>query len=490
MKSINILSLAQANSSLEVECLASYLNYYGIEINNSELADLTTLVDALLNATDDKNIFNQFYVGYKIPQIGKEFDLLKFGHNYVLNVELKRISTEEKIFKQLKRNKYYLSFLGKKVYQITFVSETSKFYFLNEDNEISEVDISCLVWYLKNIENDDVDDLDILFDPSDYLVSPFNSTQQFIGDEYFLTKQQEEIKTNVSKIVEDVTSARFVSITGNPGTGKTLLVYDLAKEMLKKQISLLIVHCGYLNNGHQVLNAQHGWNIIPIKHLHNYDLSEHDIVIIDEAQRIYPNQLENVIENIEDTKGMCIFSYDSQQTLATWEEARNIPQKISGIDGIVSYALSKKIRTNKEIASFIVALFDRNKKVTLQSNGNIKLNYFCNIVDAKFFIENLKDQGYEVLRFTPSQYNNEYHERYSSPVNETSHGIIGQEFDGVVVTIDNFFFYDDTGKLSYRGKSYYDPVRMLFQNITRTRKRLNVVIINNGELLGRCLSLL
>jgi hypothetical protein len=45
----------------------------------------------------------------------KEFDLLLFGKDCIINIELKSISTEEKIFKQLERNKYYLSFIEKNI---------------------------------------------------------------------------------------------------------------------------------------------------------------------------------------------------------------------------------------------------------------------------------------------------------------------------------------------------------------------------------------
>ena len=39
--------------------------------------------------------------------------------------------------------------------------------------------------------------IDSLFDPSNYLVSPFNSTKEFVKNNYFLTDHQEEIKNNI-----------------------------------------------------------------------------------------------------------------------------------------------------------------------------------------------------------------------------------------------------------------------------------------------------
>ena len=104
--------------------------------------------------------------------------------------------------------------------------------------------------------------------------------------------------------------------------------------------------------------------------------------------------------------------------------------------------------------------------------------------------EILDGSKWEILRFTPSRFDNEYHKQYSEESKKTSHQIIGQEFDGVVVTIDRYFSYNSEGKLIYQAKAFYDPPKMLFQNITRCRKKLNLVIIDNQELLNRCLAIL
>lgn len=56
-----------------------------------------------------------FFYGYRIPQIGKEFDLLKFTETECLNIELKSQAVPlEQVLSQLKKNKYYLAHLGKK----------------------------------------------------------------------------------------------------------------------------------------------------------------------------------------------------------------------------------------------------------------------------------------------------------------------------------------------------------------------------------------
>lgn len=64
MKNINILSLVQAHRSLQEESYENFLNYYGIKIRNDEIDDLTSLVKILSAQTNNKNIFNHFYVSY------------------------------------------------------------------------------------------------------------------------------------------------------------------------------------------------------------------------------------------------------------------------------------------------------------------------------------------------------------------------------------------------------------------------------------------
>lgn len=490
MKNINILSLIQAYDSLQEESFRSFLAYYGIGIRNEEIKDLASLVNVLTHQSDNKNIFHQFYVGYLIPQIGKEFDLLRLGKEYIINLELKKTSTPEKIQKQLKRNKYYLSFIERKIHNFCFRSDTKELFHLDDNDELKNADFSYLIKLLEAQKIDNIVNVDSLFNPSNYLVSPFNSTEKFINDEYFLTKQQETIKSQVLKIIEDQTTTSFISIIGSAGTGKTLLTYDIAKELRENGKKSLIIHCGLLNNGQLALNEEHGWNIIPIKDYSRYELPEYDVVIIDEAQRIRPSQLNKIVEKIQSFNGKCIFSYDKLQTLAKDEERNNIDELINNISSMVSYQLTEKIRTNKEIASFMKALFYGTSAFTPLSKDNIQLNYFNNIKDARDYLDTLDDQEWEILRFTPSQYDNEHHKKYANSSHRTSHEIIGQEFENVVITIDNFFFYDATGKLAYRDRTYYDATKMLFQNITRTRKRLNIVLINNSELLDRCVSIL
>lgn len=489
MKRINIKSLLQAKDSFKQDDYRSFLRHYGVEVRDSEIEDLRSLIEELCSAKCGMVDLDRFYFGYKIPQIGKEFDLLRFGENHIINIELKRKSTEEKVRNQLLRNKYYLGFIDRKIYEFTYISESRELYVLDDNEEVRKCNIEYLLEVLKNQKIKDSEVPDSLFDPSDYLVSPFNSTDRFLAKKYFLTKQQEEIKAQILDALSGPAEFSFLSITGSAGTGKTLLTYDIAGHMMDCQKKILLIHCGQLNQGHRIL-IDHGWNIIPVKAITGADVGKYDLIVIDESQRIRPSHFDLIVDKMQSEKCSCIFSYDKGQTLSESEEKADISSKIAAISSPNQYRLSERIRTNKEISEFMKMLFDRRRSIPCRDQGNININYFNNISDAKSYLKSLSQEIWEILRFTPSQYNKEHHENYFEDVCKTSHQIIGQEFEGVVVVIDKFFSYREDGNLVYVGGSYYDVSKMLFQNITRSRKRLNIVIVENEQLLNRCFEIL
>ncbi len=291
-------------------------------------------------------------------------------------------------------------------------------------------------------------------------------------------------------------NASYISITGAAGTGKTLLIYDLVSSLQNinpviislQNINPVIIHCGNLNDGQTTLVQQEKWHIVPIKKCNDLDLNNHKVVFIDEAQRMMTKQLKDIIQKTNLSNTTCIFSYDKSQTLSKKEIQGKIHEEIEKLQPS-SHSLSEKIRTNKEIAQFIKMLFNKHKNPGNIITNNIVLNYFSDEKDAYRYTQSLDQNEWKILKLTPSQYTKDSH---ASDImhGETSHSVIGQEFDAVLITIDQHFKYAESGKLYYKGTSYYDATKMLFQNITRVRKRLNVVIINNEVLLSRCLYIL
>lgn len=492
MKEVNIISISQAYSKLEANLLKEYLDLFGITIKTDELKDLKTFTSFLNKDAKFFYEFNNFFLGYKIPQISKEFDLLRFGENYIVNIEIKRESTVEKIKKQLIRNRYYLSFLSKKILNFIFLSGSKSLYRLDNNNDLLSESAKDLREVLLNQRFKSVENIDSIFNPSNYLVSPFNSTEEFIDGNYFLTNHQEEIKLRCLKEFNN-TDSTFVSISGNAGTGKTLLTYDIAKEQISCDKKTLVVHCGILNKGHYKLRDEYDWELIPAKNIQDKNLSEYFLIVIDEVQRIYPTQLYSIIKKVKDHKLNCIFSYDKQQTLRRTEINNNIEEQIKLRTKPHYFHLTEKIRTNKEIASFIRCILDKSREIDSINKPNVKLNYFGNYSGAKNYIISLQQNGWKVINFTPSNRQEHPYINFSILQEDNAHNVIGQEFDNVIAVVDSYFFYDVDNKLStrnYDSRPYYHPTKMLFQIMTRTRRKLNFIIIDNPELLNRCIEIL
>ena len=495
MKTINLKNLVDSYKSLSIETLSSYLGFYGIELaekgkncglSANELDCMTSFIELFKTTHDSISLLDNFFVGYIIPQIGKEFDLLRFNKTNVVNIELKSKASEEKILKQLKRNRYYLQFLDREVSLFTYVQETEKLYMLDKE-QLTPVSFDDL--YKELIKDcDEFDDINKLFNPSNYLISPFNSTKKFMEEEYFLTEHQEEIRTNVMKVV-DTSTTEFMALTGAAGTGKTLLTYDIAKELRNKGKRVLIVHCAQLNSGQRILQNNYKWDICMAKTIKDTDLTQYDIIIVDEAQRIYQAQFNDIKVNVEGKKMKCIFSFDEKQYLHNNEKSRNMAGQISAILTQPIYKLTDKIRTNKEIASFIKPLFDCNEKLSNLKYANIDLCYCSQEQEVILLSKHLQEKGWKIPKYTPGRISKFCYEGYGTAEEESAHEVIGQEFDKVVAIIDNNFGYDEGGKLIANNR-YYSQRQMLYQILTRTRQRLYVIILSNEPMLKRCLEIL
>lgn len=266
----------------------------------------------------------------------------------------------------------------------------------------------------------------------------------------------------------------------------------MAKSFIHERRNVAIIHCGILNEGHQSLISEHDWNIIPIKNWAVIKSMDYELIVLDEAQRIYPSQLEQIETYVNQERINCILCHDEMQCLRDWESSNNISQIIKKLVGALDFSLSDKIRTNKEIATFIYALFDKKYDVSQSYGNNIQINYYTSIRFAKKQMELMSLEGWKIINLTPSKRDVHPYDDYCIQSADNSHKVIGQEFDRVIAVIDSHFYYrgDKLEFRDYKIAPYYNPTKMLFQNMTRTRKELYVFVINNDEIMRRCLYIL
>ena len=477
---INLISLRQAHEALmshSPELFHAYLDTFGITMRKQqEREDIMRFIDMVQEMADPGDL-DGFYIGYTIPQISKEFDLLRIGRNYILNIEIKHIGPIERIQKQLRQNRHYLLALKPGIRSYSYIVSTGELYGIDERSaEVYPATAEELVRAIREQEIEKAADLDRLFSPKQYLVSPLSSPEKFVNQHYFLTNHQEEIKKQVLRSFAG-RDVKCALISGTAGTGKTLLVYDIALHY-KRQYGreVYMVHCGRLSEGHLYLK-NNDWNICDIRDC-DAALREADrsggLVVFDEAQRIRRERMIGIFERMPSVDAKFIFSYDPKQYISNAENRGALFNRLKV--PYVAHRLKTTIRTNKEIASFIDKLLEL-RRLNYDPHfryRNIHLQYFDDAEALRKFLDHLKSrEGWEVFG-----------------AHRSVQEIIGLEFDKVAVVIDEHFHYVN-GRLYSKGRPAEHQARqMLFQQMTRAREELFIVVYRNFEVLKRCLEIL
>ena len=447
------------------------------EYKHQEILDVNTFLSCvqLPSMACDGSIF-----GYVVPQLNKEFDLIKITKDFVLNLELKSQPKDLKsLARQLVQNTHYLKILNKSVHCFTFISSEKKLYKLSNDNvedaSFDELERMCSEQCVPNI------DLDEIFAPKNVLVSPLNDAERFLKNDYLLTENQENIKSKILNGIDNLKSAYFFGLTGGPGTGKTLLLYDIAKE-LSQDKKVLMIHSGVLCNGHEILKENiSNLKIADAKALRQKEINNVDYVLVDEAQRLYESALDKIERWVTKAKTICIFSYDPNQRVSYSENNRKTVDRIDELCGENKAKLTVKIRTNKEMVLFINCLSNLNNYQQNFRFNHVKLFFEPHKERAMELAKTLfNNDNYQYISITPSFYD---HSLDYQKGDLNTHTVIGQEFDKVSMIMDSNFYYEN-GRL--KGKMHPNPdyifTKLLYQGITRARSDL-ALIITDKELL-------
>lgn len=476
MKSINLMSLVNARRDLIDQDFQHYIRMFQLnpKIRDSELADLSTLLEELKKVGAEASDFNDFFFGFSIHQISKEFDLLRIGENFVLNVELKLESPVDRIEYQLMQNAHYLRFLNVPVFNFTFVSKTKKLYKL-ENGQLLHSNLGELLQLMRKQTVEVNIDIDELFSPICYLVSPIEETAPFMDGQYFLTAQQTTFKMEIMN--RPKAFRVWYAIEGGSGTGKTLLTYDIAKQYMMQGHSVTLAHCLPLQQGQRMLNEQYGWDIVHINNM-NFD-KPCEILIIDEAHHLTRKQVQDLLLYEQKYHPKIILSYDAEIYFNGAAIIREIEHKVK----LIRFELKIIIRYNKEIYTFTNCLFDLSYESVYTNYKRISVQYFTNYEDAEVYLKRLKENEWKIINVVRDMEIQEI---------TISNDLIGQEFDYVAALLDEHFYYKTNLRLSCYGIDFkYDqPTKILFQAMTRTRKELHLVIVNNTELLKNILNIL
>ena len=451
-----------------------------------EIKTLRLLANTLVDRVEPYGLDNWFY-SYVIANIQKEFDLLKIGPDKsVLNIELKSADDKDKILKQQRRNAYYLSVVSEDVTIFTCAmlkDLTFKIYKYENDDAV-DVTLDELIDAINTFDKAISTGIEDMFAPIRFLVSPLNNREDFINGRYFLTEHQENIK---KEIVDAALKGKAIyGITGGAGTGKTLLMYDIAKE-LSKTYKVAIIHCGIPGECHKQFNdVYENFDVYAVKdvfHWHSKIVADHDVLFIDESQRIYPTQLNSIFEKYnEDKIQCCIFAYDHEQAMAVDETEWNNAKTIREYNGLKEYALTGKIRQNEEIYRFIQKMFDTRAILPRRYEyKDIDVVYANKATEVDKLISIYEAKDYRYIAYTPDNGSN-YQGHFYSETNNT-HRVIGQEFDKVVTLLDSHFSYDSRGVLEAEPHPCrnYLFLKLFYQNVTRAKAKLCIIVYDQPQ---------
>lgn len=488
-QAINIYTLSRIHEREAFNILERHISRYKEpkRTQEHEIESLRILADEFMKHGLSVADMDGFFYSFHIPHIGKEFDLLKLSGRICLNVELKSTAVpEEQITEQLRKNRYYLGHLGRRLMLYTVVTNTMKCYKLSLGDELAEVGFDEVAKAARMLAEGYETTIDNLFRASDYLVSPLNTPARFIQGEYFLTQAQGQIKKSVLNDIDAALGSAFFHLTGKPGTGKTLLLYDLAKTLAKNG-NTLIVHCGKLYDGQVEISEEvERLEIVEARDAGKIEFKKYSYILVDEVHRIKPEWFDLICEAVRKNGLICIFSSDPEQILTTAERKNDIVGRIRDLPADAEYVLSEKFRINKELSSFIASVKNLNFRPDAPMDySNVALNYANTTSEAQNLLEYYRGKGFVFINYAKPAYGQSPYAAYEEDFD--AHHVIGQEFDKVVMLLDASFYYDEEGFL--HGIPYPDPdflyPNLFYQGVTRVREELALIVVGAEDLFGK-----
>ena len=454
MKSISIYTITRNQN---IECLQKLERQlsgrtYFLKMREWELESMKALVRELEVHMQDVHALRFFY-SFQVPRLGKEFDLLQIKDDQIVNIELKsgKVS-DEAVRKQLLQNRYYLSVQGKMIQSYTYISSQERLVRLNNHDHIVEADWDQLCLVLRRQSKDYEGDIEDLFQAEMYLFSPVTEPERFLNKEYFLTSQQKDIERRILDKIRKVKYGYFW-FSGLPGTGKTLLLYDIAMKLSVHQ-KVCMIHCGETGKEWKILHDR----LLRIAFLSDSqleecpDLKEYSAILVDEAHLLSVKELHRILELSE--KHPVIFSGDDEDMISDEEMDRTMLREIEHLPDIQSFHLTNRIRTNAELSSFIQNMMHLPEKRMVRYYPHIQVVYANDEEEAGILLKGYQNQ--------------------------------------LVFIIDERYYYDEKGYLREQRQKHQKPtaVRTLFHRLNEAREEFAIIVKRNEAVYEVLLELL
>ena len=465
MKSVSIYALTRKQNLSNLSRLECHLSERDrpLKMRVWEINSMRALVDQLEKYMPEVYRLRLFY-SFQILRLGKEFDLLQVKENQIVNIELKSgIVSDEAIRRQLIQNRYYLAILGRPVRSYTYISSQNRLVRLTNHDHIVEAEWEQLCAELQEKSADFSGNLEDLFQAEWYLISPLTQPERFLKKEYFLTAQQKDIERQILKSIR-IKRGGYYHFSGLPGTGKTLLLYDIAMKLSGRQM-VCIIHCGASGQEWKRLHERLRrivW-VSDSQITAEMRLDEYGTVLVDEAHLLDKETLENIVEAAG--KRPVIFTSDCEDQLSPEEVDQSVKLGIAKLPEIQTFRLTNRIRTNEEISSFVQNMMHIPDYKSGRRFPHVTVFYANDDQEAANLIQDGKKQGYQHL--------------LESEVAEKA-------YDSVAIILDGNYFYDSKKYLRSKKRT----VRNLFHQLNSAKEKLMLIVKNNEQVYAILLGLL
>ena len=465
MKSVSIYALTRKQNLSNLSRLECHLSERDrpLKVRTWEINSMRALVDQLEKYMPEVYRLRLFY-SFQILRLGKEFDLLQVKENQIVNIELKSGAvSEDAIRRQLIQNRYYLSILGRPVRSYTYISSQNRLVRLTNHDHIVEAEWEQLCAELQEKSADFSGDLEDLFQAEWYLISPLTQPERFLKKEYFLTAQQKDIERQILKSIR-IKRGGYYHFSGLPGTGKTLLLYDIAMKLSGRQM-VCIIHCGASGQEWKRLHERLRrivW-VSDSQITAEMRLDEYGTVLVDEAHLLDKETLENIVEAAG--KRPVIFTSDCEDQLSPEEVGQSVKLGIAKLPEIQTFRLTNRIRTNEEISSFVQNMMHIPDYKSGRRFPHVTVFYANDDQEAANLIQDAKKQGYQHL--------------LESEVAEKA-------YDSVAIILDGNYFYDSKKYLRSKKRT----VRNLFHQLNSVKEKLMLIVKDNEPFYAMLLGLL
>ena len=471
MKSISIYALTRKQNIEHLQKLEQQLSgrEHMLKMKEWELESMRALVERLELHMQDVSALRLFY-SFQIPRLGKEFDLLQIRENQIINIELKSGAvSEEAIQKQLIQNRYYLSALGKPIQSYTYISSQNRLMRLTNHDHVIEASWNQLCAALQKEGKDYSGDIENLFRAEWYLFSPLTEPNRFLNKEYFLTAQQRDIKRQILKKIREEQTG-FFSFSGLPGTGKTLLLYDIAMKLSNRQ-QVCIIHCGEAGKKWEILHKRlQRIDFLSDNQLETqFSLEDYHAILVDEAHLLLVEKLNVLLDMSEDRP--IIFSSDSEEMISPKEIDQSTMKRMEELPNLQTFRLTNRIRTNAELSSFIQNMMHLPVRKNQNQYPHVFVVYANDAKEADTLVQDYVRQGYQ----------------YFPQGESTELGITAvRDTEKMVVMLDERYYYDDEQYLRSRNlmRNGQSEVRSLFHLLNQAKENLTFVVKGNETVYG------